>query len=611
MRRCVIGLIGGLALVVSGLSALAGGPAANAVGPALRVDAVGYVPAAYDPAIPEYPRKAYKNWDFGNPDLGGILTVVVANDGDTGADVTGVEIDGAPLEGFLAGTCQLAGLACTATPPQEMAWARWLPGPRIPAHGAAVFQLKRTTDAAGSTIEILAGGSTLSVTQPTAGSPIRLGLAYRDRSDAVVVVRNDGAAAASIEGVRLGGSTTAFSTLGGQSAIGPGRTAIVRIPGGGPTEGTQAAITVRTSRGDATTGVRLFTPFFPIGNWITDGWNDPAFLDDARSKHIDTSWGYDWTVPIAREYGFKLVADAVPCAPGQTSGCIAEPDEDVVAAYAYGDEVEFGHSAQEVLANVERRRIGGDRPTYINNAAQRIFQVFAGQADVGAMDHYTSAIGLCTITTAQPSSMQGQPVEWAGNYTRYLKLNTEPNPNWVWSQAGNQPKSCWHGNPTVGEMRAQLFSELANGAKGIMWFIFGSYADVTPSPGLWDEAGALGATLDATRGWLKTGDLDPGALASAPPKIEAGVVSAPRAVVVPVTNLEYRLKPKGYVWSVRDGLRLGVRMPAWFSGTPMSAWQVRAGTFTRLASSRSGDTITVTIPRMREGTVLVFRPAAV
>jgi len=226
------------------------------------------------------------------------------------------------------------------------------------------------------------------------------------------------------------------------------------------------------------------------------------------------------------------------------------------------------------------------------------------------MDHYTSAIGLCTITTAQPASMQGQPVEWAGNYTRQLKLNVEPNPAWVWSQAGNKKNgTCWHGLPTVGEMRAQLFSELANGAKGITWFIFGSYEDIDPKPALWDEAGRLGATLVETRGWLSHGDLDPGALRGASADLEVGVVSAPEAVVVPVLDLRYRLKPKGYVWGTRHDVQVSVALPAWLTGE-VSVAQVRADATTRVPFTRDGDVVTATIPSLSVGTILVIEPVA-
>jgi hypothetical protein len=288
------------------------------------------------------------------------------------------------------------------------------------------------------------------------GSLLRLGAVYRDGQDLIAIVRNDGTGRPTIQGVHVNGAPAVFSVLGGPS-VAARRTAIVRIPGAATSEGAYRGLTVTGSQGSATAGFRVYTPFFPIGDWIGDGWNDPGFLDDARAHHIDTSWGYDWTVPLARQYGFSLIADAVPCAQGQTSGCISKQDEDVVLTYAYGDEVEFGHSAQEVMRNLDQRRLGSDRPTFVNTASSRVFQVFNTQADVPAMDHYTSGIGLCTITTAQPGSMQGQPVEWAGNYTRQLKLNVEPAPAWTWSQAGNKKnRTCWKGLPTVGEMRAQL-----------------------------------------------------------------------------------------------------------------------------------------------------------
>lgn len=579
----------------------------------LRIDAVGYVPAAFDPAIPEYPRKPEKNWDFGNPDLGGILTVVVANDGDADADVEGVTVDGTPLAAFLAATCQDAGLACQASPPREMAWARWLPSPVIPAGGAAVFQLKRTADVETTVGFAFDGGAVLEATTPEA-SPVRLGLVYRDGIDVVAIVRNESEEDADLEGVRVAGASVAFDVLGGGDMVPAGRTAIVRILGAGAErEGAYLALTVATSEGDATVGMRTYSPSFPIGNWITSGWNDPTFLADVRDHHIDTVWGYARNVATAREYKFRLIADAVPCLEGQTSGCIAPEDEDVVAVYAYGDEVEFGRSAQEVMANLERRRLESDRPTYINDAAQRVFQVFAGQADIGSMDHYTSGIGLCTISGAQPATMQGQPIEWAGNYTYYLKRNVEPNPAWVWSQAGNKKTtadSCWHGLPTVDEMRAQLFSELANGAKGTTWFIFGSYADVDPSPALWAEAGLLGATLSETRAWLSTGDLDPGALLGSSPDLEVGVVSAPDAVVVPVLDLSYREKPKGYVWSSRDDVEVEVALPAWLAEGDVSVWQVIGGVWSEVDAERDGDAVTARIDALDVGTVLVILPAA-
>jgi hypothetical protein len=596
-------------VAVSMTAAMVAPVAAHAVAPDLRVDAVGYVPASYDPAIPEYPRKDHKNWDFGNPDLGGLETIVIENDGDATATVANVTVDGVDLATVLANSCQLAGLACQATPPIEQTWARWLPSAEIPAGGSAVFQLKRTTTpGATTTVGFDAGADSVEAVVPLEGSLLRLGAVYRDGSDLVAIVRNDGTGTATIQGVHVNGDPVSFTSLGGTS-VAPRRTGILRIADAGPHEGAYVGLSVFSTQGSATAGLRVYTPFFPIGNWIGgDGWSDPAFLDDARAHHIDTSWGYDWTVPLARQYGFKLIADAVPCAPGQTSDCITKADEDVVAVFAYGDEVEFGHSSQEVMANLDRRRLSSDKPTFVNTASSRVFQVFNTQADVPAMDHYTSGIGLCTITTAQPSSMQGQPVEWAGNYTRQLKLNVEPAPAWTWSQAGNKKnQTCWKGLPTVGEMRAQLFSELANGSKGIMWFIFGSYADVTPKPALWDEAGALGATLVDTRDWITAGDLDPGAYEGGSPDLEVGVVSGPDALVVSVLDLQYRMKPKGYVWSPRDDVHVGVRLPAWMQGD-VTVEQVRGGVSTTVPFTRTGDVVHVRIPQVRVGTLLVVRP---
>lgn len=608
-----------IALGASTLLVVAILPTAAATGPELTLAAADYRPAAWDPAIPEHERKVDKNWSFGNPDLGGLLTLVIRNDGGAPATVEGVTVDGVPLADFLAATCQDAGLACTASPPREMAWARWLPGasmtPTIGAGDVAVFQLKRTTlPGASTTIGVdVVGGDPVELVADLDPSPIRLGLAYRDGDDAVIVVRNDGDTTAGIGDVLLDGAAKAADALGNQASIAPGRTAILRLADAAPAEGTYAALTVETSLGSASAGLRLFTPFFPIGTWLNgSGWNDPAFITALKARHIDTSWGYWNTTTRARSAGLKLIADAVPCAPGQSSGCIAAADEDVVAAYAYGDEKEFSTSAQENLRNVELRRTGSTRPTYVNNAAQRVFQVYAAQADIGAMDHYTSGIGLCTITGAAVGMMQGQPVEWAGNYTRQLKLNVEPNPAWVWSQAGNSTipaRSCWHGVPTVAEMQAQLFSELANGAKGITWFIFSDAARAAETPGLWDEAGRLGGTLAAVRDWLRTGDLDPGALVTSSSRLEVGVVAAPGAVVIPILDLEYLSKPSGYAWAARRNVSVSVRLPAWMTGGAVTVGQVRAGATTSLDSttSRSGDVLTITIPELHVGTVLVIR----
>ena len=107
-------------------SLVSGSPAAASGG--LRIAAATYVAASYDPAIPEHPRNALKNWSFGNPDVGGLLTVVVRNDGVTDSPVTSVTVGGTPLADLLAVSCSDSGLACAATPPRDVAWARWLPG---------------------------------------------------------------------------------------------------------------------------------------------------------------------------------------------------------------------------------------------------------------------------------------------------------------------------------------------------------------------------------------------------------------------------------------------------------------------------------------------------
>ena len=128
--------------------------------------------------------------------------------------------------------------------------------------------------------------------------------------------------------------------------------------------------------------------------------------------------------------------------------------------------------------------------------------------------------------------------------------------------------------------------------------------------GLWDEAGRLGATLDAVRGWLRTGDLDPGALASSSTGLEVGVVTAPAAVVVPILDLAYLGKPGGYVWSTRRDVTVSVRLPAWMAGSPVTVGEVRAGETTSLDSTtrRSGDVLTISVPELQVGTILVVQP---
>ena len=119
-----------------------------------------------------------------------------------------------------------------------------------------------------------------------------------------------------------------------------------------------------------------------------------------------------------------------------------------------------------------------------------------------------------------------------------------------------------------------------------------------------------GATLDAVRGWLRTGDLDPGALASSSTGLEVGVVTAPAAVVVPILDLAYLGKPGGYVWSTRRDVTVSVRLPAWMAGSPVTVGEVRAGETTSLDSTtrRSGDVLTISVPELQVGTILVVQP---
>jgi len=227
------------------------------------------------------------------------------------------------------------------------------------------------------------------------------------------------------------------------------------------------------------------------------------------------------------------------------------------------------------------------------------------------MDHYTSAIGLCTITTAQPASMQGTTRRVGRQLHASAEAQRRAEPRVGCGRRRETRRTVRAGTacPPWARCRAQLFSELANGAKGITWFIFGSYEDIDPKPALWDEAGRLGATLVETRGWLSHGDLDPGALRGASADLEVGVVSAPEAVVVPVLDLRYRLKPKGYVWGTRHDVQVSVALPAWLTGD-VSVSQVRADATTRVPFTRDGDVVTATIPSLDVGTILVIELVA-
>ena len=227
--------------------------------------------------------------------------------------------------------------------------------------------------------------------------------------------------------------------------------------------------------------VRAFKPVFPIGIY---GGNTVLSSRDHIMNVL--SWGLDTLVAnpdkldIAKQYDFKIIANV----PKKGN----EIDEDVLHKYRGHEALLAWYIVDEPdIWEVEGRipkgsterwtntvkKLDPETPTYIVLCRPTIFEQFAHIPDIVAVDPYP---------------VSHLPLEYVDFMVSMIKRIRDPYPIWVIPQAfryGRPNEQGWWGwnrYPRPDEERLMVYSAIAHGAKGVIYFTYNSFVDIARDP---------------------------------------------------------------------------------------------------------------------------------
>ncbi len=296
------------------------------------------------------------------------------------------------------------------------------------------------------------------------------------------------------------------------------------------------------------------------------------------------------------------------------------------------------------------RRAVGYHPITGTLCRSRMFYAFAPILDVPIMDAYR--VGAPSADS--PPLYWGNFLESVVDYTRDLKRNGEPSPSWVWAQGVHDWwERAWANgkpgrpSPSPEETRAQLYMQLGEGAKGVLWFRYikpevmeqAYLRDLEKNRGMLQRMG-LNVTADDMRAifpqwrawWAETWQAmqtmntemrilrpvisrgeqinAPRVLAASKPgRLYLGSIASDRAMITYVVNLDYQFNSTGYVFTPQRSVRLAIDLPGWAQGWN-SAWLLQGDKWTPLKlQASSPSTRDVALNELKDGAIVVLGPA--
>jgi len=253
------------------------------------------------------------------------------------------------------------------------------------------------------------------------------------------------------------------------------------------------------------------------------------------------------------------------------------------------------------------------QPTYLNLMSERLLPKYAPIGDIAGVQHYA-------IDAPAANGTGSHSLAEVLTYTLSLRDLAAPGPIWPWAQAlcsvgwRKDPQACWNRLPTPAEMRAQLYLQLAAGAKGIFW---GDYraAWVAEGAAQWDEVGAQNRMMGAIADLLLYGE--PAATVTVPTRTHASAIVSERAVVVPVVNLDYTWERRTwiagnpapeasppYAFRPREQLTFSVLVPEWI--TPRQLFAVTPTGTADVQWTAQGRLLSFTLPSLDDVALVVI-----
>lgn len=414
-------------------------------------------------------------------DHGGVLYLFVKNNSATPQSVNGINV----------GETALPPSGTETAPEQGVHW--WRAWPQEIAPGAVGWVTIKATGAPlaqGSTAELsvsAVSGATAKTTVVCNTPALRLAnvLPSADRKTLYVYLRNDGAAEFQLQTLWLNEVSHALAqdpqvqVIGG-TALAPGGLAILKVARDTPWP-TLAPLSVRVTgtAGDAPVavgaGLRLGDAHFAIGTWSSDLPKSPDGMAYAREVGIDCAvTGRNWkaNADMASTFGIRVLSIVNEGDPKRPSAALIEEQarNSDIAAWMVRDEPELGNKPASLMLahNQEFWTRDDDTPTYLNLMMMAGYNDYGHIPDIVCMDHYVQFAPNAIAWTGITRNAQ---MEEAIEYTDLLKTNTEPVRMWTWAQLA---ASVWDRQPHPWGVHYQFWAHVMGGAKGILWFKYGS-----------------------------------------------------------------------------------------------------------------------------------------
>ncbi len=386
-----------------------------------------------------------------------------------------------------------------------------------------------------------------------------------------VHVRNRGKDTLSLDNLAVEGHAVASVAWVGQELDAPGH-AIAHVTLGEALQpGELAIVRVDVRKGRDTRAIyahrRAYEDFFPIGTWTSN----PGEYETLRRLHIETVVrGGRSDDPFyagdAAKYGFRtMVHTGLPVDVDEVRDLGKHP---AVLCWMLQDEPDWTIPANVMLfADDTVRRYAPEKPTFITLCRNIKMMEYAPICDIPCQDHYS----VTAPSSSKWPKAYGTRLEETAYYTNDLKYASEPKPIWVWSQAmadwGERPKRPV---PTPDELAAQLILNIGRGAKGILWFNYGSkIADKFPD--VRDAMQGWGRVMAVLRNDLLASEFVD-AHVKAPKLVDVAPLVTRDKLIVCLTNLDYQIDPQAYPFAEKKDVKLKLRVPSWIQ--PKAALRV-------------------------------------
>ncbi len=377
-------------------------------------------------------------------------------------------------------------------------------------------------------------------------------------------VHNTSDAAVELSALVVNGHDVTDAACVPARALAPGEAALWSAPLCDPVRPGDAWTVVAEYAGaPAAVGVgRVLRRQFPIHAWPSSSDCPVPVGNDANfRRHRDAGfdtyylyWGGGRGDPPCQYDMEALVNEVAPATPelnvligddflsrGGDADDITDPSS--VAGFLTGDESDGELYTDEGVPKAsikaaDARRLWAMYPELtVYNGAKTNGHVgtFAGMADVQGIDFYAAACAPhITDFNNHP------PLRGPFDYLRNTRNNHMPGPTWMYAQglsdAWNQERrdDVLHIQPDPQEIEVQALQAMAAGAKGLMWFQT-LLAEADLAPERWEAIADANWVFRAVRAHLLEGDPTGAATVDGQAIVES--IRAPRALVVPVTNL--------------------------------------------------------------------------